>query len=607
MQAVYPSRIDWKDEPSTNTPLGANNLNKMDYALYELDKRVLTLGGYEERAALSATNAETSEINAKTSENNSKVSETNAKTSEINAKDYMERAYAATPEGYDELVETVRLMDIATTTESILEKSKPGGLKINHIVGSSEQNGTPTPSNPIGIKNVGDCVEMIQGYWRTDYSIDTTTNYIVCNKKPIPCKSGDDIQLKCDKTFVMLQIMWYADGVFMDTSITNNADSVSATIPSGATGFCFNVRNADSTTPLPLDTVGKISLTVNGKYVTPIKSHGKNFFDKPTITANVYTECFTFIPKGKYTLSADVTSSDTNDSKCAILMIGMSGTSYVQKITRGNRQSVTIDAPEDCYSIRFYASIDYANSVGDTFTFDNIQLELSETATEYEPYQETTAYIYTDEPIRDSDVVFNDNGVWKVERNRAVRTIDNSFTFLKNSGSEGDSNYLYYTKNVTDIVKDCDLLSTKLVNKPIYDLNGDNSIDRVGLRANGNGLIHLNIGYYLTENTASAVKTWFGENPIEIEYTPSAPTYETLDTASQIALNSLETFDTVTYIEVDSRVHSSEIKVEYGTSQVGAYTIKCMNDNDTDRVEREDIKARLDEMAVMIVAMGSEV
>lgn len=42
MQKVY-ERIDWENEPSTNTPINETNLNKMDYALNEVDGRVVTI------------------------------------------------------------------------------------------------------------------------------------------------------------------------------------------------------------------------------------------------------------------------------------------------------------------------------------------------------------------------------------------------------------------------------------------------------------------------------------------------------------------------------------------------------------------------------------
>ena len=37
MAYVYPTRINWENEPSINTPLNATNLNKIDYAVYEHD------------------------------------------------------------------------------------------------------------------------------------------------------------------------------------------------------------------------------------------------------------------------------------------------------------------------------------------------------------------------------------------------------------------------------------------------------------------------------------------------------------------------------------------------------------------------------------------
>lgn len=77
MQKVY-SRINWENDPSTETPLSEDNLNKIDYALDKIDDRVVQLAGYEERA--------------KDSETNAKTSEDNAKESELKAKEYAEQA-----------------------------------------------------------------------------------------------------------------------------------------------------------------------------------------------------------------------------------------------------------------------------------------------------------------------------------------------------------------------------------------------------------------------------------------------------------------------------------------------------------------------------------
>lgn len=43
MNKVYPNRINWENWPSDETPINETNLNKMDYALYELDDEVISL------------------------------------------------------------------------------------------------------------------------------------------------------------------------------------------------------------------------------------------------------------------------------------------------------------------------------------------------------------------------------------------------------------------------------------------------------------------------------------------------------------------------------------------------------------------------------------
>ena len=42
MQKTY-SRINWENYPSENTPLNESNLNRMDFALDQIDDRVITL------------------------------------------------------------------------------------------------------------------------------------------------------------------------------------------------------------------------------------------------------------------------------------------------------------------------------------------------------------------------------------------------------------------------------------------------------------------------------------------------------------------------------------------------------------------------------------
>lgn len=89
-QKVY-SRINWENEPSKETPINEDNLNKMDYALNEIDGRVVELSGYQEVAK---TYAEQSQASAMASANSS----TKAKEHEDNTKTYMKNASASASE-----------------------------------------------------------------------------------------------------------------------------------------------------------------------------------------------------------------------------------------------------------------------------------------------------------------------------------------------------------------------------------------------------------------------------------------------------------------------------------------------------------------------------
>ena len=43
MNKAYPNKLNWQNTPSTSTPLGATNLNKMSDALDTIDDRVIVL------------------------------------------------------------------------------------------------------------------------------------------------------------------------------------------------------------------------------------------------------------------------------------------------------------------------------------------------------------------------------------------------------------------------------------------------------------------------------------------------------------------------------------------------------------------------------------
>lgn len=90
---------------------------------------------------------------------------------------------------------------------------------------------------------------------------------------------------------------------------------------------------------------------------------------------------------GTYTISANVTSTDTTTDKCLINFNNESDT-YIASLhaSRINGYKGTFIINEPCYHIYFYASTNYVNSEGNSFSFTNIQLEEGSLATEYQEY-----------------------------------------------------------------------------------------------------------------------------------------------------------------------------------------------------------------------------
>ena len=477
MQKAH-SNINWENLPSKNTPLGAYLLNKQDREIDVIDDRVLALYGYQDRVAQSEKNAKTSETNAKTSE-------TNAKQSELLAKEYADRAFIATPENYEEIVDKVEKMDIQETTSTTLLDSKEGGYKLLSMSGNSVQNETPTPDAPQSIHNVGDCVEIIQGVYSASTGAYITSANYICSKNRIPCNSGDVVTIRTENAIDQALLIYYNGSTFVSfKDITYSQDEYSFTIPSGVTHFNISVRNSNG---LTVDTVGKISLTIDGKYVVQIKLYDDN----------------------------------------------------------GNERVATVLLNE--------------------------------------PLREDDVMSRTEVMRKRGIVVFNGSENWSVAGTNASGKYRIGLTF-------------YNAKEHPAIYESANMLCDNYSTIPASSVGtfGCN----VGISLGGQTLYIYDENF--NTNDVSLWKAHLQSNPITVEYELAEEVIEELDTTSQIALNSLETFDGVTYINVDSRVQPKEIKGEYGTSKVGARTIKNELRNDT-------LEIKYNELAVALVATESGV
>lgn len=87
-----------------------------------------------------------------------------------------------------------------------------------------------------------------------------------------------------------------------------------------------------------------------------------------------------------YTISTLVTSSDTDSDTCLLALVYDDATTSYKYLTRNSRVNLTFITSKTITKIAFFASSDWTKSQTDTFTFKDIQIELGDTATDYEPY-----------------------------------------------------------------------------------------------------------------------------------------------------------------------------------------------------------------------------
>lgn len=487
-----------------------------------------------------------------------------AANSEALAEQYKNEAFAGTPEGYAALVNQVGLLDIATSTGNTLYNTAPGGYRLTELVGATEQktlsgknllnvaeivsfdheyvpvklkagtyhvtcsevtsdgnngvyivlnttpykltsgcdrtvtltedysttvglysNGydyagsegitatikqlmisveggdyepycggipSPNPDYTQAIENTFDCVKMIQGYYGMSNGVFTNSVNSVCVKRKIPCKSSDTISLEFEKASDV-RIVFFNGDTYISYIITNTLKEYSFQVPSGVNYFIFSFsQDGKEITP---STVGKITLTVNGKYVGQI-----------------------------------VTSDDNGNEKVA--------------------------------------------------TF------------------------FLNEPMRKRSMLYKENGLYKAAHCFGEHEVNVTSIGTMSNGNK--------SVIVTPTNKRQVSLGNALCTHATYKQLGYTD-----------GTFYENpVNFVLCGSADDTLETMQAKyNGAILMYELATPTIEVLDTESQIALNSLETFDGVTYIEVDSKIPPTSISGKYGTSEVGALALENANLRDT--------------------------
>ena len=479
---------------------------------------------------------------------------------------------------------------------------------------------SPSPNFPQSLNHTGDCVEMVQGYYDVSnhLNIANSSSYIV-TKNAIPCKEGDIVKIECERDVDGSLIYWLdSNRKLMSSSTTENSNNKlhEAVVPNGVNMFYFRIRNLNGITP---ETVGKISLTVNDKYVHQICETGKNLFDVSKILDGYFENKnlrfsakvaefyrYSFKEETQYTFSGyfrNILHPDNTKLGNIRFRIKYSDGTIDEKIFENQTTDFTYRTfTSESNKTIVYFGITFGSNGFMEIKGGELQIEEGDTATAYKPYTEHIATFYTEQPTREGDRFVQVDGLWNVERN--VRTAqlsknDNIVLYTDNKTSNGVMfvNKMSLTENRVDA-----FFSHGAIKKSF-------GYGEHGLVAGNNDatLYWLGVLDNLGISTIDEFKTWLDGKEAIVEYKTATPTYEILDTASQIALNSLKSFNGCTYIEVDSRVQPSEISFDYGTSRVGAMALQATNDNLIKDIKIQELEERCNELAVAIVALGSGV
>ncbi|WP_349393296.1 hypothetical protein [Clostridium perfringens] len=219
------------------------------------------------------------------------------------------------------------------------------------------------------------------------------------------------------------------------------------------------------------------------------------------------------------------------------------------------------------------------------FVFSNIQIEEGKVETSYEQYKENKKGILIKEPLRDYDVIYEDNGQVKVYRDARKYVIT------------GNEDWAQYTDNrdfacmgfFLQLNKDFD---AKLGGKFICNnfkgsdtdvfpgnITVDDEIIFVKGRSGEASPSYIKISILkskLTTQNVEGFKEWLKANPTEIVYQLATPTVEIVENCVDI---DLDTYQDKTYFSINNTIPGSlDFKVPSNIASIVQANSKAINE-----------------------------
>lgn len=291
------------------------------------------------------------------------------------------------------------------------------------------------------------------------------------------------------------------------------------------------------------------------KYEVDVKVVGKNLFD-----VNYFAESENYQNKEgdatywKYaTFKVKPNTTYTVSKRKSLNVNGAinNGIYYGGALAFNNDvNSVKITTKDDgvFYVIFFYRSED-VNILKEM----DIQIELGETLTEYEPYKEQTLTLTSDRPITKWDKLVEQDGQIGWLYNSVNETIDGK----TGKWSIQPASKIFYRTDITFpiVVPFCiELLG--------YDYSMGGYKKDTGITINNLGILCITLPEEV-ELTLDAYKQYLADNPLHVLYKDDSEEFVPLPQSEQNAIRALKTYYPTTVITADGGELDPDIKVTY--------------------------------------------
>ena len=291
------------------------------------------------------------------------------------------------------------------------------------------------------------------------------------------------------------------------------------------------------------------------KYEVDVKVVGKNLFD-----VNYFAESENYQNKEgdatywKYaTFKVKPNTTYTVSKRKSLNVNGAinNGIYYGGALAFNNDvNSVKITTKDDgvFYVIFFYRSED-VNILKEM----DIQIELGETLTEYEPYKEQTLTLTSDRPITKWDKLVEQDGQIGWLYNSVNETIDGK----TGKWSIQPASKIFYRTDITFpiAVPFCSELLG-------YDYSSVGYKKDTGISINNLGILCITLPEEV-ELTLDAYKQYLADNPLHVLYKDDSEEFVPLPQSEQDAVRNLKTYYPTTVITVDGGELDPDIKVTY--------------------------------------------